>query len=53
MNRDTAIGPHDPMGPFAAPRLGWWIECECGWIGSGAVTESAARAQHQRHTRQQ
>ena len=29
--------------------LGYWIECECGWIGPSCATEQDAAASHARH----
>lgn len=43
------VGDHDPMGPFTAKHLGYWVECECHWIGPSYNTEAAALAAHARH----
>lgn len=32
-----------------APGLGWWAECECGWISRGYHTEQDAERAHRLH----
>lgn len=40
---------HDLLVSTCAPRLGWWSECECGWISNGHFTEAGARDAHKAH----
>lgn len=47
MSTET-VDAHDPM-VFQSGALGIWVECECGWIGPGRVTENLALAAHARH----
>lgn len=44
---------HPMLLVTSAPRLGWWAECECGWIGPGYRTEASAVASHEAHQRRQ
>ena len=46
--RAIVVGPHDPIF-LSTPRLGHWIECECGWISPGFYLPSRAVEAHQRH----
>lgn len=45
---DLAVGLHDPI-LLNGRGLGFWVECECGWISGGTSTEARARAKHARH----
>lgn len=45
----TQIGPHDLAITCTQNRLGWWAECECGWISNGKLTERHAIEAHERH----
>jgi hypothetical protein len=40
---------HDLLLVTSAPRLGWWAECECGWISSGYTAERSAECAHDAH----
>ena len=42
------IGEHDPV-VMEAPRLGIWIECECGWISPSYHTDANALKAHAKH----
>lgn len=53
MAADIEPGPHDVLLATSAPGLGWWVECECGWIGPTRFTEMHARRAHQSHAEAQ
>jgi hypothetical protein len=40
---------HELLIVTCAPYLGWWAECECGWISNGRRTEEAATRAHGWH----
>ena len=50
---DDVAEEHPLLLVTSAPGLGWWAECECGWIGRGYRIESAAEASHEAHQRRQ
>lgn len=50
------VGPHDGVLVVHTPsthlrRIGYWVECECGWIGPSATTEERAQEAHATHVR--
>lgn len=47
--RDTEIGEHDLLHVSSHRTLGWWAECECGWISHSTTTEAFARRAHEHH----
>lgn len=45
----NAIGQHDLLLSMSAAGLGWWTECECGWISRGYRSEGYALSAHEAH----
>lgn len=48
----AVVGPHDPVW-MVEPKLGHWVECECGWISAGTTTKAGAEALHENHVKEQ
>jgi hypothetical protein len=49
LDDDPMTADHELLIVTCAPYLGWWAECECGWISNGRRTEEAATRAHGWH----
>ena len=50
----ATVGAHDGVTvihypPHGARWRGYWVECECGWIGPACPTEERAEQAHAVH----
>ena len=50
---EEVLDEHELLLVTCAPSLGWWAECECGWISKGRTTEAAASLSHRSHQERQ
>lgn len=51
---NTKVGPHDGIlvihtGDSHLRWMGFWVECECGWISPSRKTEGAVWRLHTAH----